>query len=103
MKKILTAFAVVALFCVFAVVAARAGKQNKQELPPEPLPPIMVTPGGSCAAQGMAAAADAVWLAGECEKRETARYFLAMGQYKAALAIMCTSRAAKESKACAEP
>jgi hypothetical protein len=97
-KKLAMAAAVMFLLCTFA---AQAGKQNKPEPMPEPTSSIMVPPNGSCTAQGMGAS-DAVWLAGECEKRETARYFLAMGQYKAALAIMCDTRAAKEAKACTD-
>ncbi len=64
--------------------------------------PIEMAPAVSCTAQGMGASADAVWIAGECEKREAARFFLAMGQYKSALAIMCNRRAAQEAKACVD-
>jgi hypothetical protein len=97
MKKLAIAVAGVFLLCVFAT---KAGKQNKLEPAPESFSPIMVAPNGACTAQGMGTGSDAIWLAGECERRETARYFLAMGQYKAALTIMCDTRAAKEAKAC---
>ncbi|MGB7434586.1 MAG: hypothetical protein WBR26_09100 [Candidatus Acidiferrum sp.] len=99
MKKLLIAVGLVCLLCAFAV---QAEKQNKPETALQPMSPIEIAPAVSCSAQGMGAPADAVWIAGECEKREAARFFLAMGQYKSALTIMCNTRAAQEAKACVE-
>jgi hypothetical protein len=99
MKKVLIAVGTVCLVCAFAV---RAEKQNKPETALQSMTPIEIATAASCSAQGMGAAADATWIAGECEKREAARFFLAMGQYKSALAIMCNTRAAQEAKACTE-
>jgi hypothetical protein len=96
MKKVFVAVALTFLFCALAVHAGRQEKSDIQQASAA----IVIPPAVSCAAQGMATPTDAVWIAGECEKRETARFFLAMGQNKAALTILCDTRAAKEAKAC---
>lgn len=88
----------VGVICSLFAFAAQAEKQNKSEVAPQTVSAIETSPAAICTAPGMGTREDAVWVAGECEKREAARFFLAMGQYKSALAIMCSTKAAQGRK-----
>lgn len=79
--------------CFALLFASRADQQNDKNSS------ITVEAGRTC---GVVTGNhdDWAWAVGECHKRETARLFAAMGQEKAAFAVLCTTQAAKEAKAC---
>jgi len=93
MKKIVFALGVL---CFVLLFASHADQQSEKHSP------ILAEASKTC---GVTTGNhdDWTWAVGECNKRETARLFLAMGEEKAATAVLCSTQAAKEAKACSNP